>query len=174
MSNNKEIEIKHLVKRVPKGLDRHQSADIRQGYLIKEDEVVLRVRTAAWSSGEKTGFITVKGKGDKVRDEYEMEIPYLYALVFLGKCSHVLEKIRYIIPSIQSTCNETGHTIELDIFQGSLKGLVLAEVEFESEFQSLSCVPDWFGDDVTDRKDYSNVGLLYGGIPDDYSGTQYE
>ena len=43
-----------------------------------------------------------------------------------------------------------GLTIELDLFEGDLAPLVLAEVEFPDEKSASSfTAPDWFGEDVT-------------------------
>ena len=53
---------------------------------------------------------------------------------------------------------EHNRKIELDVFHGYLDGLVLAEVEFESEEEAASYVlPDWFLEDVTFDRRYSNA-----------------
>src|SRR6185437_14960944 len=64
-----------------------------------------------------------------------------------------LEKTRY-------TMKENGCQLELDVYQGSLTGLVVAEVEFESaeESQRFS-PPSWFGKEVTNDKHYKNSNL---------------
>ena len=51
-------------------------------------------------------------------------------------------------------------TIELDVFDGELSPLVLAEVEFPDEETALSFTPpDWFGEDVTFSGKYHNSYL---------------
>ena len=51
-------------------------------------------------------------------------------------------------------------TIELDVFEGYLKPLVLAEVEFPTEAMAMSFVPpEWFGEDVTFSGEYHNSHL---------------
>ena len=64
-----------------------------------------------------------------------------------------LTKVRYDVPW-------KGHTIEIDIYRGRNRGLVVAEVEFENQ---RSCAafepPDWIGRDVTVKPKYSNVAL---------------
>ena len=63
----------------------------------------------------------------------------------------VIEKRRYLIPI------EDGLTVELDLFGGDLKPLVLAEVEFPTEEQANAFVPPtWLGRDVTMDHRYHN------------------
>ena len=51
-------------------------------------------------------------------------------------------------------------TIELDVFEGDLAPLILAEVEFSDEQSALSFTPpDWFGEDVTFSGKYHNSQL---------------
>lgn len=56
--------------------------------------------------------------------------------------------------------------IELDVFQGALGGLIIAEVEFESVEQAAEFdPPEWFGDEVTDDARYQNRNLAQHGKP---------
>ena len=65
----------------------------------------------------------------------------------------IITKKRYMIPY-------EGHTIELDIFEGELDWLVLAEVEFSSEEDAnLFIAPEWFEEDVTFSTKYHNSNL---------------
>ena len=67
---------------------------------------------------------------------------------------HLIQKIRYVVPL------PDGHTGELDVFDGVLKGLQFIEVEFSSEEDAEGFVPpEWFGDNVSDDKRYSNSFL---------------
>ena len=64
-----------------------------------------------------------------------------------------VRKTRYRIPF-------DDHVIELDQFHDALEGLVLAEVEFDSEEEMAAFEPpDWFGRDVTGDPAYSNASL---------------
>ena len=57
-------------------------------------------------------------------------------------------------------------TIELDVFEGALAPLILAEVEFDSEEAANAfCPPDWFGEDVTFSGAYHNSSLSRQGLP---------
>ncbi len=61
-----------------------------------------------------------------------------------------------------------GRTIELDVYGGGLEGLVVAEVEFESEQDSADFQPPaWLGREVTGDERYANRRLAVRGIPDE-------
>lgn len=143
-----EIERKYLVKRLPSNLNDYPYQNIEQGYLCTDP--VVRIRR---SNDEY--ILTYKGKGLMVREEYNLP---LNAESF----SHLKEKIdgrliqkrRYLIPYLEK------YTIELDIFEGSLAPLQLAEVEFETEEDANSFLPpEWFGSDVTFSTAYHNSTL---------------
>ena len=66
----------------------------------------------------------------------------------------LIRKKRYMIPLNDSL------TIELDVFEGDLAPLLLAEVEFPDEASALSFTPpEWFGTDVTFSSEYHNSTL---------------
>ena len=66
----------------------------------------------------------------------------------------LIQKKRFMIPLDEHL------TAELDIFEGDLAPLVLAEVEFSTEEEALSFLPpDWFGEDVTFSGKYHNSNL---------------
>lgn len=122
---------------------------VRQGHLSLDKERVVRVRTA----GEK-GFLTIKGKAEGLtRPEYEYEIPIQDAEEMLKTvCTgHLIEKIRYYV-------EYEGLTWEIDEFKGENQGLVVAEVEIETEDQPI-VKPDWVGDEVSGDTRYLNVNL---------------
>lgn len=53
-----------------------------------------------------------------------------------------------------------GVEAELDVFSGTLAGLVLVEVEFSSDRAMVAFdPPGWFGTEVTDDRRYSNAAL---------------
>ena len=145
----KEIERKFLVK---KDIWRPKSKGslYRQGYLSAVKERVVRVRVA-----RDKGFLTVKGitKGFS-RLEFEYEIPIKDAYQMLDTvCERpLIEKTRY-------REEHKGMIWEIDVFLGDNQGLVLAEVELESETQQFS-LPDWIGEEVSEDPRYFNVNLL--------------
>ncbi len=122
----------------------------RQGFLSTEPERTVRVRVAG-----ARGSITVKGKtvGAK-REEFEYEIPLQDVERMLdGLCERpLIEKVRY-------TLCVGRHTWEVDVFEGENAGLVIAEVELESEEEAFD-KPDWAGEEVTDEPRYFNSNLV--------------
>ena len=142
-----EIERKFLIKEMPNNLEDYTYHDIEQGYLCTEP--VMRIRKK-----DDHYFFTYKGKGLMVREEIETEIPMTAYLHLKDKIDgHLIEKRRYIIPLEDLK-------IELDVFEGDLAPLVLAEVEFPSVERGNAFVPpEWFGRDVTETGEYQNARL---------------
>jgi adenylate cyclase len=57
-------------------------------------------------------------------------------------------------------------TIELDVYEGELEGLLIAEVEFPSEEAASEFEPPgWFGEEVTGQEAYLNESLAARGAP---------
>lgn len=145
----KEIERKFLVS----GEEWRQHAEgmhYRQGYLSTEDERTVRVRT----NGEK-GFLTIKGVSrGATRSEFEYEIPLEEAGQMLDELcvKPLIEKKRYKIPY-------EGFIWEVDEFGGDNAGLILAEVELDSEEQEFT-KPPWIGEEVTGDPRYFNSYLV--------------
>ncbi len=122
---------------------------IRQGYLSSNAKATVRIR----SRDDKEAFITLKGAvSGRSRAEYEYEIPITDGRELLLMADpHVLEKHRHLVPF-------GGLTWEVDVFGGRHQGLVIAEVELQSEDQHVD-LPDWIGREVTDDDRYYNASL---------------
>jgi len=123
---------------------------MRQGYLVADPVRTVRVRI----EGERA-VITIKGKSTGAsRGEWEYEIPVPDATELLdGLCEQPqVEKIRHRI-------EHAGHTWEVDEFLGLNAGLVVAEIELESEDEAFA-KPDWIGAEVTGDKRYYNSSLI--------------
>lgn len=145
-----EIERKFLIKRVPPKLDRCRNRQIAQGYLVvARDGTQLRLRKA----GKKHSLTFKRGSG-KIREELEIELtPAQFARFWPATAGCRLRKRRYDIPFGK-------FVIEVDVYQGSNKGLIVAEVEFESLKECRNFKPpDWLGRDVSGQARYSNVKL---------------
>ena len=69
----------------------------------------------------------------------------------------------------QMDCLSPKSAIELDIFEGDLAPLILAEVEFPSEEEANAFTPpEWFAKDVTYSGKYHNSYMSrYGYQPED-------
>jgi CYTH domain-containing protein len=152
----KEIERKFLLQRVPSLADGLQSIDIEQGYLAIDEETEVRVRRA-----DQDRFITVKGGHGEVRDEIEIAISgEQFAALWPLTEGRRLSKRRLVVRL------ERGLEVELDIFKGELEGLLIAEVEFESEAESDEFEsPGWLGEEVTGDDRYSGQSLARSGVP---------
>lgn len=142
-----EIERKFTVKELPENLGNYPCKRIEQGYLCTKP--VLRVRR----KGEEY-WLTYKGEGLLVREEHEFPLTEEAYRHLLAKADgRIIRKDRYHIPY-------EGYTIELDVFDGELAPLVIAEVEFPSvEAANAFVPPAWFGEDVTADPAYSNSNL---------------
>lgn len=154
--NPLEIEKKYLVASLPKDLNKYPHKEIAQGYLvIAEDGTEVRLR----QKGDKH-YMTVKKGSGKTRQESEIEIsPGQYEALWGMTAGRRLEKTRYEIAHL-------AHKIELDIYHGTLAGLMTAEVEFSSDTASNEFnPPDWFGREVTEDKSYKNQSLATKGLP---------
>ncbi len=126
----------------------------RQGYLSVSKERIVRVRTIQNKGGDE-GYITIKGNTvGATRLEYEYEIPFIESQEMLDQLAlkPILEKERY-------TIEYKGFVWEVDRFLGNNKGLVVAEVELESEDQVFE-KPDWIGREVTGDPKYYNSNLV--------------
>ncbi len=153
-----EIERKFLIDHVPPDLDAHPSSRIDQGYIaITDDGVEVRIR----NYGDRS-FLTIKSGGGEVRLEEEIEIDErrFGSLWPLTEGRRICKR-RYLIPA------EDGATIELDVYDGALTGLVTAEVEFDSEAAADAFTPPpWLGREITDEREYKNQRLALDGMPD--------
>ncbi len=119
-----------------------------QGYLSKDAERTVRIRRA----GEKA-FITIKGKTTGVsRKEFEYPIPAADADALLKLCiGPLIEKIRTVIEYERKKW-------EVDEFHGDNEGLILAEIELQSEDEKFDR-PPWLGREVSDDRRYYNSSL---------------
>ncbi len=145
----REIERKFLVKGDLWCKNTHGLL-YRQGYLCTLKDRTVRIRTV-----DQKGFLGIKGITRGIsRDEYEYEIPFSDASRILDTlCEHpLIEKKRYEM-------EYDGVLWQVDVFTGENKGLVLAEVELEDEFQEVS-IPDWIGEEVSEDPRYFNVNLV--------------
>jgi len=145
-----EIERKFLVKNDDYKDQAFSKTRITQGYLSSVPERTVRVRI----KGEK-GFITIKGIGNTSgisRYEWEKEISIEDAKDLLQLCEPgVIDKTRYYIKSNK-------HTFEVDEFHGDNDGLIVAEVELESENEHFN-KPSWVDEEVTGQTKYYNSSL---------------
>jgi len=158
-TNNKssEIERKFLIHDPGCDLEEYPSVKIRQGYLVAEDRVELRVR----EEGTDCFLTFKKGQGE---DRLEAEIPISrekFADFWPLTRGQRVRKQRYRVP-----CGD--HTAEVDVYRRKLRGLITAEVEFPNqEAASAFHPPDWLGLEITGDERYANQNLARHGIPEE-------
>jgi CYTH domain-containing protein len=144
-----EIERKYLVDKekwsiIPKENGHY----ISQGYMLNDHEKSIRIRLI-----DNQGFLNIKGAVvGASRPEYEYEIPKEEAIELLEKfCAATISKIRYCI-------HYKGKLWEVDEFLGENEGLIVAEIELESENETFE-LPEWAGKEVTSETKYYNPNL---------------
>lgn len=145
-----EIERKFLVISDRFKEDALSVTRIVQGFLNTHPQRTVRVRIK-----EEQGFITVKGKSNEkgtTRFEWEKEIPVIEAEALLKLCEkETIEKIRYEVKA-------GDHIFEVDEFFGNNDGLIVAEIELNSEMEQFT-KPNWLGREVTGELKYYNSQL---------------
>ena len=145
-----EIERKFLVKNDSFKAIAFTQNQIAQGYLSSVPDRTVRVRIKS-----NKGFLTIKGAsnaGGLSRFEWEKEIPIDDAKNLLLLCeAGVIDKTRFEVK-----CGH--HTFEIDVFHGNNNGLIVAEIELETETDSFE-KPDWLGKEVTGNIRYYNAYL---------------
>ncbi len=144
-----ETERKFLVK----GEFRHlavRKIAITQLYLSKDPQKTIRLRIA-----DDKAFLTIKTPlttESIARSEWEFQISVADANEMMKIClPGKVIKTRYLIPSGK-------HKFEVDVFHDKNEGLVIAEVELESEDQQFE-IPDFIGEEVTGNPAYYNSNL---------------
>ena len=144
-----EIERKFLVH---KDVWRAQGESVllRQGYLSSNPDRVVRVRIEG-----NAASMTIKGRTTgATRGEWEYAIPVADAQALLeGLCE------RPLIEKYRTRIVHEGMTWEVDEFLGDNAGLIVAEIELQSEGQAFS-KPDWVGEEVTHDPRYFNANLI--------------
>ncbi len=126
----------------------YEGTKIIQAYLGLYPSPTVRIRIA----GEH-GFLTIKGRSQSIaRPEFEYEVPLNEALEMLDLAiSHPVEKTRYKVLY-------EGFLWEVDVFSGKNSGLIMAEIELESENQEFQR-PDWLLEEVSADGRYYNSYL---------------
>jgi adenylate cyclase len=152
LRNNKMIEIerKFLVTSNDFKKEAITQNRIAQGYLSSVPERTVRVRIKG-----NIGFLTIKGvtnESGMSRFEWEKEIPVEEASELLKLCEEgIIDKTRFEVKL-------GNHVFEIDEFYGENKGLIIAEIELNSEKETFE-KPIWLGEEVTQDIRYYNSYL---------------
>ncbi|MAR43997.1 MAG: adenylate cyclase [Flavobacteriaceae bacterium] len=128
----------------------HKVINIKQGYLSKDNNLTIRIRIS-----DKNAYLCIKGPTSRSgisRFEFEKEISVIEGSKLLKLClPRIIFKKRYLIEYKKQL-------LEVDVFEGFLKGLILAEIELNSESQKVN-LPDWVGEEVTGVNSFYNSQL---------------
>jgi adenylate cyclase len=149
----REIERKFLLKGDLWKQKAFQKTHFAQGYLNDITEQSAKSSVRVRLEGDKANMNIKSLEIGLSRDEYEYEIPYAEGERMLDTLSvgPVIEKDRYLV-------RHGGHVWEIDEFHGENLGLVVAEVEMQSENERIQ-MPEWAGQEVTEVPRYYNVSL---------------
>ena len=145
-----EIERKFLVDlNLLPDLSSFDFDEIVQGYVSKNSNLTVRIRIK-----NKEAYLTFKGKTIGIsRTELETKVDLEFAeKLILNFNLELIRKKRFYIPF-------ENNIFELDVFEGKLDGLILAEVELSSE-DELIRLPNWISREVSDDPQYYNVNLI--------------
>lgn len=131
----------------------HRGFPIVHGSLA-EDASTIAVRTFG-----NFAFLTIQGPhGSTVPLDFEYPVPLEDALAMLDRLCRPwpIHKTRYLVPHGQGV-------IEVDVFEGRLSGLAIAElVEEEAETADL---PPWLGREITDDARFDEDALAGAAAP---------
>ena len=145
-----EIERKFLVLDESYKAQATSHSRMKQGYICSERGRTVRVRLT-----DGHGYLTIKGpslNGGLSRYEFEKEITLDEALSLFTLCEPgIVDKIRWRVPY-------GAHLFEVDEFLGENQGLVVAEVELQSEDEAF-LRPGFLGEEVTGQRRYYNPCL---------------
>lgn len=152
----KEIERKFLV---PNSIWRDSveaEIRIRQFYLAAAPGRTVRIRISDGATATLTLKFSGKGRG---REEFEYPVSLAEAeemqAFTLGR---VIEKTRHHV-------RHGGYLYEVDVFEGRLAGLVIAELETPDVVPTEN-LPPWLGREVTQDGQYYNASLALGELPE--------
>ena len=155
MADGIEIERKFLVDGLPRDLDWLDERALRQGYVALDGDTEVRVR-----DDDGSWRLTIKHGGGRRRVEEDMEVDARRgeALWDLTEGRRVEKRRRRIAYGAAM--------VEVDEYEGDLRGLLVAEVEFDDEAASDAFAPpDWFGPEVTEDDRYKNRARAVDGRP---------
>jgi adenylate cyclase len=149
-----EVERKFLVDELP-DLEGAESDEIEQGYLATGSDGEVRLRR----KGDRLVLTAKRGSGLS-RDEAEVQLDQAsFEELWPLTEGRRLHKRRHVLP-------HGDLKIELDVYEGDLEGLRVAEIEFPSEEEAKAFEPpEWVGEDVTGDERYLNETLATQGAP---------
>jgi len=145
-----ETERKFLVKNNAFVDEAFKKCHIIQGYICSDAERSVRVRIR-----EDEAFLTIKSASNErgwSRYEFEQSISMEDAKELIKLClPGMIDKVRHYVPV-------GGHTWEVDVFHAENEGLIIAEIELDTEEETFE-LPAWIGQEVSGDPRYYNMML---------------
>jgi len=127
---------------------------MRQFYIALHEGVSVRLRTV----DDHLAWLTIKTGSGLQRGEYEYPVPVADARALEeARQGHVVAKRRHRLP-------HGDLVIEIDVFEGDLAPLVLAEIELPEVDHEVE-LPAFLGPEVTGQAAYLNARLAIDGLP---------
>jgi adenylate cyclase len=151
-----EIERKFLVRDDAWRNCVSSSDHLTDGLIASVSGRKVRVRLC-----EHRATIAIKSKKIAgVREEFEYEIPKEDAAHLLGKhCDGlILEKMRHYV-------EYAGYTWQVDVYEGRLTGVIIAEVELPHPGAAL-LLPPWVGEETTGRPEFRKINMVKARLSD--------
>lgn len=154
-----EIERKFLIDLTKiDQLEKYDSVDIQQGYLLKGNNGSARVRIEKYYKSGKysytDAYVMIKQKvSSHTNKELTFPISEKEAQILLANNCQMptISKTRYLIYS-------ENRKWEIDVFHGHKQGLVLAELEVKDINENI-IIPNWIKEEVTGQSEYYNVNM---------------
>ena len=134
---------------------------LTQGYLKFPDDGVseVRVRLTEEDGVPPTAQLTIKSCGSTVRTEVEKEISALEASELFALCQGTLiQKTRHHVPVDDLT-------VEVDVYEGALTGLVTADIELPTEDTPIPPLA-YLGAEISANRSFANATMARVGVPD--------
>ena len=145
-----EIERKFIVSGEYKS-KAYSHSHIQQGYFETAPGKTVRIRIR-----DDKAYLTIKSPSNKdglARYEFETEVSPEDGRQLMNLCGPGrIDKTRWLVKS-------GSHTFEVDEFHGDNDGLVMAEVELQSEDEPFE-KPDFIGKEVTGDRRFYNSHLM--------------
>ena len=151
----REIERKFLVTNDDWRSEVTGTQRLVQFYLFTRPDASIRVRIRDDASAR----LTIKTGSGADRGEFEYDIPLADAETLMdSRIGNLVQKTRHIVPL-------GAWGVEVDVFEGALAGLVLAEIELE-DMTDEPPLPAFLGREVTGDPRFLNARLALDGLPE--------
>lgn len=150
-----ELEKTYLLKTIPFDLDNYPSKKLVDHYIpVESDHPKLRLRKR-WDIHEITKKTLVNEWNCSIQKEQTIDLSKLEYQALSDLPNKFISKIRYYVPY-------EWLTLEIDVFQDNLDGLILMDVEF-SDIQTMTSftMPDFCLADVSQNSAFA-WGMLCG------------